>query len=162
MSKATLFFPKPGKRPVELGLVELRPQNVSEPQLCIRQVPQQEIADPLLTTGTNQEIRIRDAAQLHFARKRLFTDICRLNLTRPDPCRQRPCGIGNIPTPAVRDGDVQHEPCVFRSSLLGFGNTLVQPLAELLPRADKPQLYIITMQVTDLTSQCLDKKTHEA
>jgi hypothetical protein len=41
------------------GHVEIRPQLLGEIELRIGQIPQQEIADALLTPGADEQIRIR-------------------------------------------------------------------------------------------------------
>ena len=43
----------------QMLLLEIGPQHVGEPKLCIRDLPQQEVADALLTTGANEQFGVR-------------------------------------------------------------------------------------------------------
>src|SRR5512137_389471 len=59
---------------VERGIVEVGPERVAEIELRIRQVPEQEIADALLATGADEQIRFGRACQLHLLSKQGFVD----------------------------------------------------------------------------------------
>src|SRR5262245_25574473 len=62
------------QRRLELGTAEIRPQRVAHVQLGIGQVPQQEIADAVVATGADEEVRIADFAQRELAREAGFVD----------------------------------------------------------------------------------------
>ena len=44
---------------LKMRLVEVRPQHIHEQQFRISGLPQQEVADPVLTAGPDHEIRVR-------------------------------------------------------------------------------------------------------
>src|SRR5438552_6047314 len=57
-SKAALALPVGGKRRVERRSIEVGPQRVGEIELRIRQLPEEKIADALLPSGANEQVRL--------------------------------------------------------------------------------------------------------
>ena len=56
-TKATLPATVESYRGIEISFSEFRPQRVSKVQLRVRHVPEQKVADPMLTAGSNKQIR---------------------------------------------------------------------------------------------------------
>src|SRR5690242_18069898 len=65
LAEAALPYLEPGDGLVELELAEIRPQDVSEIQFRVSEVPQQEVADAFLTTGADEKIRVGAVTQGH-------------------------------------------------------------------------------------------------
>ena len=73
-AKATLPPGVPAQRGLELCRIEVGPENVAEIQLRIRQLPQEEVADAALATGTYQKIGFRREGQCESLRNRILVD----------------------------------------------------------------------------------------
>ena len=73
----------------------------AEVQLGVGQVPQQEIADPLLAAGADQEVRIRQAVQLQGAPRIGFVDVAGLQSAAGAACGELARRMDDVPAPAV-------------------------------------------------------------
>src|SRR3954469_11418373 len=71
-----------GDGPLEMLLAEVRPQGIDEHQLGVGALPQQEIADALLTAGADQKVRIGHAGGQQLALEQVFVDTLRRQLAR--------------------------------------------------------------------------------
>src|SRR5579872_1783726 len=94
---------EPLERGIEGLLIEIRPQHITEVQLAVRQLPQQEIADPLFATGTDEKIWIHAGVQRQSRGETRFVE--RLGTERP---RRRvphatPGRLDDIPASAITD-----------------------------------------------------------
>src|SRR5689334_23282351 len=74
-------------RPIEIGCAEVRPQRRGDPQLRVSDLPQQEVRDPHLPAGADQQIRIRHAVGVERAtdvglRERVRRELARLHAAR--------------------------------------------------------------------------------
>src|SRR5712664_3063038 len=106
-SKAALALPVGGKRIVEGGGIEVWPQRVGEIELRICQLPEQKIADALLPSGADEQVRLGRIAHRQVGRELRLVErpIRRRGTLRQQP-RQR---LQNVPAAAVvgRDGESQ-------------------------------------------------------
>src|SRR5262245_56872351 len=57
--EAALPAPVVTERPLELLVVEVGPQHVTEIELRVCEIPQQEVADAMLAAGADEQIRVR-------------------------------------------------------------------------------------------------------
>ena len=73
-----------GNRLVQIFFLELRPTSFRHPNLCVANLPQQEIADAHFARGSNHEVRIGHPAGVQVTGHRLFMNLCRIKLRRPD------------------------------------------------------------------------------
>ena len=58
-AEAPLALPIPIDRGVERGGVEIGPQHVGEIELGVGELPQQEVRDPLLAAGADEQVGLR-------------------------------------------------------------------------------------------------------
>ena len=75
MAVAPLPLGIPVQRAVELLFIEIRPQARAEVQFRVGQVPQQEIADALLTARPDEEVGVRNAGKGKLAPEFLLVDV---------------------------------------------------------------------------------------
>ncbi len=86
----------------ESAFVQGRPERIGKKQLGIGHLPDQEVADPLLATRADQEIRVGDVALGQGTRKGGFGELDALL------CQAASC-LNHIPTAAVVETDIQHQ-----------------------------------------------------
>ena len=60
---------------IQFRLVKVRPQGVCGVELRIGALPQEEVGDPLLPAGTDDEIRIRDAQESLTGKQKLYQSL---------------------------------------------------------------------------------------
>src|SRR5882762_9049827 len=86
-SKAALALPVGGKRRVERRGIEVWPQRVGEIELRIGQLPEQKIADALLPSGADEQVRLGRIAHRQVGRELRLVErpIRRLLAQRPAP-----------------------------------------------------------------------------
>src|SRR5690349_12466966 len=83
-------------------LCKVRPQDISHPDLAIRDLPKQKIAQPHLAAGANQQVGIRQIAGVEVAAETLFGDGLRIKALVPfQVCRQTPDGVNQFRASAV-------------------------------------------------------------
>src|SRR6185312_10877761 len=91
----------------QLPLVEVRPQSIGEIELRVGDVPEEEVADPPLTAGADQEVRIRQPAELQRCGEAILVDVGRLQgaagTLRGEPART----LHDVPASAVADRHLQ-------------------------------------------------------
>src|SRR5216117_3155780 len=73
-SKAALALPVRGKRRVERRSIEVGPQRVGEIELRIRQLPEEKIADALLPSGADEQVRLGRVAHRQVGRERRLVE----------------------------------------------------------------------------------------
>src|SRR5262252_2046175 len=113
---------KLGDRLLQMLLAEVRPQRVDEHQLGIGALPQQEIADPLLAAGADQQVRVGQTRRQKLALEQVLVDMVR----RKPPARRlsgkAAGGLEDLGARAVVDADVDVDPGVGARHVLGIGN----------------------------------------
>src|SRR5690606_8625399 len=103
---------------VELVAVEVRPEHRGHIQLGVRHLPEQEVADPHLATGANQQVGIGPLCCVEVSREGGLVDLCRLDLATLHSLRQQACCPGDLGACAVRDADVECQPGAATSRFL--------------------------------------------
>src|SRR5690349_15886407 len=86
---------------LEVRHVEIGPQRLADVQLGVGQIPQQEIADAVIATGADEQIRIADLRERELARETLLVDLLGTQRTARDLRRQAPRGLQDVPAAAV-------------------------------------------------------------
>ena len=92
--------------------VEIRPEQVGEIELGVGELPQQEVRNPLLAAGADEEVGLRRVGHREERLDRLGTQaglvVQRLGIEREVAARR----LRDVPAPAVIRGDRQREPRV--------------------------------------------------
>ena len=87
--------------------IEIGPAEISDMNLGIGQLPEQEIADPLLAAGPNQQIRIRLACSEQLCCQGILIDLRWLQLSPSNAFRQSLAGTHQLTTTSVIGADVE-------------------------------------------------------
>ena len=107
-----MFFTK--VRPVDIGVIILR----------IRPLPDQEIAQAVLTTGTDNQVRVRQATGIEIAANQFFGHIIGFNAVT----HQILYRMDDFITPTVVKSHIQDELCVVLGFFAGVDDLLLQPI----------------------------------
>ena len=94
------------ERLVERLRAEVRPEAVREPQLGVRGLPDQEVADPLLAAGPDHEVRVGQARGIQRLADRTLVHLLGGDAGGGDP----PEGVHELRAAGVVPGDVELEP----------------------------------------------------
>ena len=99
------------ERGVEGGGVEVRPQQVGEVQLGVRELPEQEVGDALLAAGADEQVRLRRVRHREERLERLRIGSRRASASASGCAREiAPRRLRDVPAPAVVGGDRQRQP----------------------------------------------------
>src|SRR5688572_21618454 len=108
-TEATASLLEVRDRPVEVDGAEVRPQHRRHPQLRVGDLPQQEVGDPHLAAGPDQEVGVRNAVGVERAADVALADLLGRDLARPHLPRQRAEGVQELVAAAVVEGHQQRE-----------------------------------------------------
>src|SRR4029077_17609125 len=75
------------KRGPQVTGVEVGPELVREDKLRVRELPEQEVRDALLTAGADQQVGIRQLRRVQVGRKDVLVDLCRVDAALDDAAR---------------------------------------------------------------------------
>ena len=141
------------------GAVEIGPRRRQENEFRIGRLPKQKIADPGLSSGSNQQVGIGQfmGAQksLQFAFLQRIHGALRMHLL---PFLQ---SLQNVPLSTVIQGDRQVKAIMATGGLFGLIDPVTQIVAQTIPIADDTQPYARFLQIAQLLAQVLDKKVHQ-
>src|SRR5712692_3021855 len=139
LPEAALALAIPRDRRIELPGVEIRPQRRGEVQLGVSKLPEQEIADALLATGANEQIR--------FGRVVGSELLLGVSLGRQRAAaRQLQQSLQQIPAAAIIGGNGESEPRIARGELLGAVCEFDHARPEGRDIADYPQAHLVLVQ----------------
>src|ERR1700761_9635153 len=109
-----------GDRALERGLVEIGPMNGNENELAIGRLPHQEIRQPLLAAGADDQIRIGNFRSVEISAKRLIVDRRRIALAFRYLGGEALSGAGDFLTRAVIERDDEMKAIVVAREIFGF------------------------------------------
>src|SRR5260221_456893 len=112
--------------------VEVRPKLVGEIELGVRELPQQEVADPLLAAGADEQIRLRRVAHREIRGEVLFANFIFQIIIFYKKIQR----LHDVPTAAVVGGDGKRQPAI------GGGERLA-------PLDQFPDLRVVAARVAD-------------
>ena len=98
-----------GDRPFQRGLVEIRPVDRHEHQFAVGRLPHQEIRQPLLAAGADDQIGIGNIGRVEISAERIGIDRRRIALALRDLARQPLRRVGDFLARAVIEGDDEVE-----------------------------------------------------
>ena len=107
-----------GDRAFERGLVEIGPMDRHEHEFAIGGLPHQEIRQPLLAAGADDQIGIGNIGRIEISAERVGVDRRRIALSFRDFARQPLRRVGDFLPRSVVEGDDQIEPGVVARSVL--------------------------------------------
>ena len=114
-----------------VGLSEVGPQRVREEELRVRRLPQQEVAQPQLAAGSDEQVRVIRELGVGMARLELIGEDSFVDVLRPEQLvvhllSEVPACLDYVPPPAVADCQCQVELRVAPCGLLGFSRDLLK------------------------------------
>src|SRR5712692_7481627 len=80
----------------EMALAEVRPESRSDPDLGVRDLPQQEVGDAHLPARADEQIRIRQAGRSQPRPERLLVDLLGRETPGGNVVGERPAGIDDL------------------------------------------------------------------
>src|SRR5438552_17432868 len=111
-TEATLPAEEVGDRAIELRRTEVRPQRRGDPQLGVRDLPQEEVRDPHLAAGPDEQVRIGHAHGVERVVHVGLGDLLGLELAGAHLAGQRAEGVEQLVAAAVVEGQHQGQPGV--------------------------------------------------
>src|SRR6185437_15841721 len=146
----------------ELRLVEVGPEPITEIELRVGDVPEEEVADPPLAAGADQQVRIRQPAELERGGEALLVDVRRAQGAARALGGELTCGLHDVPASAVAHGHLQLQARIGARALLRGADLRLQPHREALPVADEAHAHALAVQLRDLAIDGLEEQAHEA
>src|SRR5690606_29326766 len=148
-------------RRLERGPVEVRPQRGREPQFGVGQLPEQEIADPAVAAGADEQVRWREVGQGDPRADRGLVD-----LVGPQPpgghvLGQRTRGGCHVLAPAVAGGNGQGEAAVAAGERLGGLHPRADVGREAGAVANEAHLDPAPVQLLDLAVERGQEQLHQ-
>ncbi|MNH09764.1 hypothetical protein D3C79_692250 [compost metagenome] len=101
-------------------MFEVRPEQVGEVQLGVGQLPQQEVADAVLATGTDAQIGQRQVTCCQAGLQQLGGDVVRTQVAGLNFARQALGGLSDIPLATIIGSDLQDETIATSRQRLGL------------------------------------------
>src|SRR6202521_3085953 len=92
------------ERVLEIRHREIRPQPRTEIQLRVGEIPEQEVADAVLTAGADQQVRLRQSREHELRGEAVLVDIFRPYRATGPFSRKLLSRLDNTPAPAVTHG----------------------------------------------------------
>jgi len=113
-----------------VSLSEVGPQRVREEELRVRRLPKQEVAQPQLAAGSDEQVGVMrelvGMARLELIGEQRFVDVLRLEQLVVHLLCKVPARLHYVPPPAVADCQCQVELGVIPCGLLGFSRGLLK------------------------------------
>src|SRR5258705_6380198 len=111
-AKAPRPFLELGHGQVEVARAEVRPEHGRDQKLRVRDLPQEEVRDPHLAAGADQEIGVGDVRGVEGAAHVLLGDVLGLQVAGLDLTRQRAERVQQLVPAAVVEGHQHGQPRV--------------------------------------------------
>src|SRR5438876_7407593 len=140
----------------QLGLAEVGPPAVDEDELGVGELPEQEVRDPELAGGADEEIGIGHLGRVQVRGDELFVDVFRFRPALGDPARR----LHDLRATPVVEGDPEVEAVL--AGGLGFerGHALPQLLGGAVAAADEACADALLGEVRKLALDRLAEDLH--
>src|SRR5580658_1070570 len=152
---------KEGVRLLQIAHCEVRPQLRAEVQLGVGQIPQQEVTEPLLGAGADQQVGLRQPRERQCRTEARLADVLRPQGAARALARQLLCRLHDIPAPAIAHGHLQPQAGIGGGALLGGGNAGLQAHREALALADETHAHPTAVELAHLAVDRLDEQGHQ-
>ncbi len=143
-------------------MFEVRPEQVGEIQLGIGQLPEQEVADAVLATGTDTQVRQRQVARGQTGLQQIGCDVFRTQVSGLDLSRQSLRCLRDIPLTAVIGGYLQDKSIGAGRHGLGFTHGSLQLWMKTRAIANDAQADVVVVEALGLTTQGLEEQIHQS
>src|SRR3954469_16356105 len=138
----------------KLVLAEVRPERVDEDELGVGELPQEEIGDPQLTGGANQEVWVGHLGRVQVRRECLLVDLA--------PGAHRAVGsVDDLRAPAVVECNPEAERAVVLGLPLECRHPLPQRGGRAVAAADEPRAHSLAHEVGQLALDRLREDLHQ-
>ena len=145
----------------EMRLVKIRPVDLTEVQLCIRDLPQQEVADPLLSAGADQQIGIGKTGRVQVAPHDGFVNRLGDDMATGQVPSQPAHRIDDLRAPAVVVGDVEHQVGIIMGHRDDLLHLLPQRRFQRVQIPAHPKLHAGLHQVFEFIDQRFPQQPHQ-
>src|SRR5215470_4332588 len=109
-TEAPLAAMKVRDRAIQLQRAEIGPQRRRDPQLGVRDLPQEEVRDPHLAARANEQIGIRNPTGVEGAADVGLRDVLGIQLARADLAGEHAKRVEQLVASAIVEGEHQVEP----------------------------------------------------
>ena len=124
--------------------VEVGPERIGEIEFAVSKLPQEKVADALLSAGANEQVRFGCVRHGEATGQLLFSECAALFRQRLDQALH---GLQQIPAAAVIGGDGKRHAGIVAGQLFGARNQFGDFLAERGEVADYSQAYTVAVQL---------------
>jgi len=142
-------------------VVEIGPEHIGEIELGVGALPEHEVADTLLSPGTDEQVGIGLVREGELTGEDGLVDLLRLQDPGFHLPGQVPSCLGDVPATPVVGSDLQHQVIVVRGQLFPFPDQLLELLREGTDITDDPQADILFLQTTDFAVERGEEELHE-
>src|SRR5262249_58334364 len=142
----------------QVVLAEVRPRLLDEDELRVRELPEQEVRDPLIARRTDQQIGIGQIWLVQRSGEGVFIDLVRLNARLNEPLRR----VGELGPAAVVEGDPEVEPIVRPGSGLEIRHLVLELLRSPVAAAEESDPDALPCQIGQLAVDRLAEDLHQA
>src|SRR5690554_2818485 len=142
---------------IERELVEVGPQRVGEVQLGVGELPQQEVADALLATGPDEEVRLRRIGHRQLGADLGLGEVAAARVARGEAVERR----DDVPASAVVGGHGQHQAVVAGRQRLGLLDEPDDRRIEARQVADDTETHAVLVQAPHLVLQRAHEQLHQ-
>src|SRR5688500_15987376 len=149
------------ERHLELRQAEIWPQRIADVQLGVRQVPQQEIADAVITAGAYEQVRVRQIGERELATEAGLIDGFERQRATRHLGSETPRGLHDVPAAAITHRHLHVEPRVRAGELFARRHARLQLDAERVAIADESQAHLVLVQIVDLAVHGLEEQLHQ-
>ena len=141
--------------------VEIRPVDRQEDEFGIGRLPQQEIRQPLLAGGADDEVGIGNVRGQQRTGEMLDADGVRVELAGRRLRRQSPRRLDDLLPAAIVEGDDERQPAVAARQLLGLVEQRGDVGGEALAAADHPHPHVVGVQFGEIVADEAFQQPHQ-
>src|SRR5690606_16167159 len=151
----------PFKGRVNVTCRKIRPVALGKVQLCVGQLPDEEIGNTLLATGTDEQVGLRRKGHGQIRSESSFVDVLRVLGKFGTLHEQALHRLQDIPAPPVVGRNRQVQGIVLRCALFRRLNEFLQARLEGGNITNHTQAYTLVTELADLFFESLHEKPHE-
>src|SRR5687767_3108329 len=145
----------------EMLTPEVRPQHGRDVKFGVGELPEQEVADPLLARGPDQQVGIGQRRRVELARERRFINRIRLQLAACDTLRQLTRSPYDLRARAVADHQVQRQVAAAARVLHDLIDRPARRCREPVQLAEYAHLHTLALQLIALLPRVAPQQPHE-
>ena len=147
---------------VQVIRAEIGPQDIHKHKFGISGLPQQEIAGPLLTGGTDDQLGVRHVGGVQVARQQFLRQLLRTALTVSDLLRKGPGCPDDLVPAAVVQAEIDLDLVVGAGAFLRLPAQLLQVRGQLAQVAEEAEADVVLLHIRQSFLQIAAQQTHDA